>query len=268
MIKKTLLAGGALALLIALVFGRSAMSYVKTGVGMARDTVRNSVSVEFDLKRARDEIKSLEPEIRKNIERIANEEAQIGKLDRKVTRADEDLAQMKSEILRLTNDLETNSSNYFVYTKDDGGELSFTREHVKRELKARFSAYQSKDQEKSHYADILEARKETLMAAQEKLVAMRDAKSSLEVDVERLEAKLEMVKVAKAKSEFKFDDSKLSRVRKLIEDIDTRIEVESKLADSSNQYPLRIPLGEETGSVDITEKVHDYFSDDSELAKQ
>jgi chromosome segregation ATPase len=270
MFKKALLAGGALALLVALVFGRSATSYISTTLGMARDSLRESIPINVDLQRARDEIQGLEPEIRKNIERIAKEEAQIKKLGDRVQRADGELAQMKSEILRLTNDLETNSSDYFVYVAE-GREHSYSREHVKRDLKNRFAAYQSKDQEKSHYADILEARRETLYAAQEKLLAMRDAKSTLEVEVERLEAKFEMVNVAKAKSEFKVvDDSKLSRVRKLIDDIDTRIEVESRLADSGNEFPVRIPLDDEsTSSEGITENVRDYFSsDDSELAKQ
>jgi len=267
MVKKALLVGGALALLVALVFGRSATSYMATTLSWARESVRESVPLELDLRRARDEIRALEPEIRKNIERIAREEAQIEKLGRKVIRSDDELAQMKGEILRLTSDLEGNSTEYFVYAKD-GRDLSFSREQVKRELKVRFSAYQSKDEEKSHWAQILDARKETLYAAQEKLVAMRDAKSSLEVEVERLEAKFEMVNVAKAKSDFKFDDSKLSRVRKLIDDIDTRIEIEAKLADSSNEYPIRIPLSEEPTSVDITDRVHDYFSEETGLAKQ
>ena len=72
------------------------------------------------------------------------------------------------------------------------------------------------------------------------------------------------------KSEFKFDDSKLSRVRQLMEEIDTRIEVESKLADASEAYPIRIPLEDTTStSVDITERVHEYFGQAAGvLAKQ
>lgn len=235
---------------------------------MARESVRDSVPVELDLRRARDEIRALDPEIRKNIERIAKEEAQIEKMQRKVAEAGEELAAMKTDILRLTNDLESNGSEYFVYTSE-GRELSFTRAQVQRDLKHRFSAYQNKEEEKSHWASILEARRETLLAAQEKLAAMRQAKSDLEVEVERLEAKLEMVKVAKAKSEFKFDDSKLSRVRQLIDDIDTRIEVESKLSDAGNEHPLRIPLddSDKSSTSDITEQVHKYFSD-TELVKK
>lgn len=269
MIKKALFAGGALALLIALVFGRNAIGYISTGIGIARDSVRDSVPVEVDIRMARDQIRSLGPVIRKNMERIALEEAQIIRLEIKVNRAEEGLAQMKSDILRLTDDLDGSSSEYFVYVKD-GKDLNYTREDVKRDLKLRFAAYQSKEQEKSHWGQILDARADTLAAAREKLSAMRAAKDTLEVEVERLESKLEMVNVAKAKSEFKFDDSKLSRVRKLMEEIDIRIEVQAKMADAGEQYPSRIPLEQTiTTSGNITQQVHDYFGQDAgALAKQ
>jgi chromosome segregation ATPase len=267
MVKKTILAGGALALLAALVFGRSAVSYISTVASLARETVRESVPVELDLRRARDEIQALEPEIQKNRERIAKEEAQIDKLSRKVLHAEEGLTVMKGEMLRLTSDLETNSTEYFVYAQA-GRELNFTRAQVKRDLQSRFTQYQKKEEEKSQYDNILAARRDTLAAAREKLSAMQSAKSSLEVEVERLGSKLEMVNVAKAKSEFKFDDSKLSRVRKLIEEIDTRIDVQAKLADTETTEPYRIPLEEPVHTSDITEQVHDYFSQPSGLAKQ
>lgn len=269
MVKKALLAGGAVALLIALVFGRSAVSYISTGIGLARETIRDSVPVEMDMKVARNEIRALGPVIDDNIRRIAKEEVLVSRMQDKVMRAEEHLAVMKSEILRLTGDLESNGSGYFVYVKD-GREFSFSRDQVKRDIETRLNAYQSKEQEKTHWRQILEARGETLAAAREKLSAMRSAKAGLEVEVERLEAKLEMVNVAKAKSEFKFDDSKLSRVRQLMEEIDTRIEVEAKLADASEAYPIRIPLEDTTSnSVNITERVHEYFGQDAGvLAKQ
>ena len=54
---------------------------------------------------------------------------------------------------------------------------------------------------------------------------MLAAKRKLEVDVEHLEARLKMVEAAQTTSDYAFDDSRLSRVKELITDLRTRLDV-------------------------------------------
>ena len=60
--KKVLYVGGgaaAVMLLLALLFGSDATSYVTTSVASVRDSVKNSVPVEFELERARQQISDI-----------------------------------------------------------------------------------------------------------------------------------------------------------------------------------------------------------------
>ena len=77
MVKKSLVVGGVIVLLLGLFFGRDAISYSKTSLGWVRQSVKDAVPVEFELTRARDMIKGLTPEIRHNMHVIATEEVEV-----------------------------------------------------------------------------------------------------------------------------------------------------------------------------------------------
>ena len=80
MVKKSLVVGGVIVLLLGLFFGRDAISYSKTALGGLRQSVKDAVPVEFELTRARDMIKGLKPEIRHNMHVIATEEVEVDDL--------------------------------------------------------------------------------------------------------------------------------------------------------------------------------------------
>ena len=60
MLRKSVIIGVAAVLLLSLVFGRS---HVLTTVGLVKDSVKDSVPIEFELKRARQMIKDLHPDM-------------------------------------------------------------------------------------------------------------------------------------------------------------------------------------------------------------
>jgi hypothetical protein len=76
--------------------------------------------------------------------------------------------------------------------------------------------------------------------------------------VENLEAKLKLVEVAEASSDFQFDDSHLARAKELITDIRSRLDVASKLANADTTFQDEIPLDEAVAE-DVTEQVAEYF---------
>ena len=79
-VDRTLLAGTTLAVLGVFFLGRDALSYVGTSVGWIKDSVKNSVPIDFELQRARRLIKNLVPDIRQNMHRIAAEEVEVQRL--------------------------------------------------------------------------------------------------------------------------------------------------------------------------------------------
>ena len=91
------------------------------------------------------------------------------------------------------------------------------------------------------------------------------ADPQLEVDVENMEARLEMVKVAQSTSEFNFDDSQLARTKELCRDIAARIDVAEKLVNAETTYPGQINLDAEETGASISDQITSYF-DASEKA--
>jgi len=250
MLKKTAIVGVAVTLLAVLLAGRS---HVQTAWKEVKDTVKNNVSLDFEIKRARGMIEDLRPEIEKNLRRIAQEEVEVARLEKQVGQAEEKLAQDRQDIIRLKNDLDS-GSEVFVYAG-----RNYTAKQVKSDLTSRFNQFKTQEATTHSKQQILLARQQGLKAAREKLDAMLDAKRQLEVDVENLEARLTMVEVAQTSSEFKFDDSQLSRTQELISDIGTRIEVAERLVNVDANQVDRIPLNEPDADRDVSEEIAEYF---------
>ena len=80
MIKRLIVVGGSALLLSTIVCGRDVWSYVRTSAGCLKDSVSNSVPMEFQLERARQMIKDLIPEVQKNMHAIAKEEVELQRL--------------------------------------------------------------------------------------------------------------------------------------------------------------------------------------------
>lgn len=257
MVKKGLFVGGAALLLLGLFFGRDACSYVRTSVGWVRQSVKDSVPIEFEIGRARHMIKDLRPEIEKNMHLIAKEEVDVKNLKDQMGEGEKQIVKNKADIERLTTDLKRGDSN-FVYCGK-----SYSAKQVENDLTARFDQFKVKQATVEKLRKILAAREHGLEAGREKLKAMQAAKSQLEVDVANLEARLEMVKVAQSTSDFNFDDSRLSRTKELVRDIGARIDVSEKIVNAEATYPGQINLDEKSSS-NITEQVTEYFHQTAE----
>ena len=70
----------------ALVFGRDAFSYVNSSMRSARSAVKDAVPVEFQLRRARDLVDDIIPEMHANIRLIAQQEVEISRLSKDISR--------------------------------------------------------------------------------------------------------------------------------------------------------------------------------------
>jgi len=253
MIKKTLFAVVVLGLTTVVLFGRDAASYVGTTYQRLTNSVKESVPVEFQIDRARAMVRDLEPEIRRSMHVIAKEEVALEQLNAQIDGSEQKVEKDKSEILRLQADLGQNKDVYRYASR------TYTTEQVKQDLTRRFSRFKVTDETLANLKSMRDAREKNLDAAQQKLVAMIDARRKLEVDVEGLEAKRHLVEVALASSEYVFDDSQLARAKTLINDIRTQLDVSAKLANADVNIEVEIPL-DEASPTDITDQVAEYFS--------
>jgi hypothetical protein len=253
MVKKGILVGVGVLVLLGLLFGREGFSHVKTAIHGVRQAVHESVPIEFEISRARQMTKDLDKDIQCNMHLIAKEEVEVKHLREQLDKAEQQLAKNRSDIERLTADLKRGDSNFVYCSK------TYTAKQVENDLSRRFEQFKVKEATLEKLTQVLAARERGLDAGREKLKAMQAAKGQLEVDCANLEARLEMVKVAQSTSEFNFDDSRLSRTKDLVKDIATRIDVAEKLVQADTSSVGAINLDEPESSANIADQVTAYL---------
>jgi phage shock protein A len=250
--KKAIVAGLGLVLVVGLLFGSSASSYVSTAYHRLTNSVEDSVPVEFQIDRARDMVRALEPEIRSAMHVIAKEEVALEQLNKQVAGSEQQSEKDKREIMRLQADLGQGKDVYRYASR------TYTQGEVKEDLSRRFNRFKVADDTLASLKQMRDARAKNLDAAQQKLSAMINARRKLDIDIQNLEAKRKLVEVAQASSEYVFDDSQLAQAKELITDIRTRLDVAAKLANADVNVETEIPLDEATPA-DITDQVAAYF---------
>ncbi len=260
MIKKAILVALGLGLTTVVLFGRNAASYVSTTYHRVTDSVQEAVPVDFQIDRAKQMVRDLDPEIRRSMHVIAKEEVALDQLNQQIAGSQEKTDKDREDILRLQSDLGQNKHTYHYASR------TYTCDEVKQDLSRRFNRYKVADDTLASMKQMRDARDKNLDAARQKLSAMINARRKLEVDVQNLEAKRKLVEVAQASSDYVFDDSQLARAKQLINDIRTRLDVAAKLANADVNVETEIPLNEATPS-DITDQVTQYFKLDAKHGK-
>lgn len=256
MFKKLFLTVLAIAVVGGLLLGSGLMSYVTTSAQRVSETVENSVPIEFQIDRARNMVRNLEPEIRRSMHVIAKEEVEVEQLDKRIRGSEQKGEKEKSDIMRLQSDLQTGKS-VFRYAGHQ-----YTCNEVKQDLARRFARFKTSDATLGSLCDMRDARQRNLDAARQKLATMMSAQRQLLVEVENLEAKLKLVEVAQASSDLHLDDSQLARAKALMVDIRARLDVAAKLADADTNFQDEIQL-DSPALENITDQVAEYFRIDT-----
>lgn len=231
-----------------------AWSYMRTGIRSASESVRESVPITWEIKRARQMIQDLKPEIARNLQIVAREESGVQRLASEIKSKEDQLAKSRGDIMRLKGDLESGSVR-FVYAG-----RSYTEVQVKEDLSNRFKQFQVHEETTAKLNQVLVAREKNLEAARRKLDSMLAAKRELEVEVENLQARMTMVEVAQTSSPVSIDDSHLSSTRQLLDDIRTRIDVAERMVASEGALEGTIQL-DEPASEDLLDEIADYFGE-------
>jgi len=252
MIKRAILVGTGLGLTSLVLFGRDAASYVKTSYHRVTSTVQDRVPIDFQIDRAKQMVRDLDPEIRNSMHVIAKEEVALDQLNQQLAGNQEKADKEKKDILHLQADLGQNKSVYQYASR------TYSCDEVKQDLAHRFSRFKVADDTLASMKQMRDARQKNLDAAQQKLSAMINARRKLDVDVQNLEAKRKLVEVAQASSDYVFDDSQLARAKDLINDIRTRLDVAAKLANADVNVQSEIPL-DDAAPQNITDQVTEYF---------
>ncbi len=253
MLKKMILAGGALALLSGVSVGTPIWSYARCGANWMTDSASDAVPMEWELKRARQMIADLKPEIETNAKRIAREKVEVVRLDEQLKDTNERLDKAQSDITRLSGDLKSENTSYSY------GGRTYTSVQVKSDLASRFERFKTRRETAEKLEQVLTARQASLQSAHERMEAMLASKRQLEVEVENLQARLGALRVAQTSSNLNLDDSHLARTRELLDEIATRIDVEEETLQVDDAYFGEINL-DVPSQENLLDEISAYFA--------
>jgi chromosome segregation ATPase len=250
--KKGLLGASLGAGALYLAFGTDARSYVRTAFHKVRDNVKHSTPVPFEIDRARDQIAELEPAIKDNIENLARAQVEVEHLDREIVAIRTNLGSEKKVLTALRTSLDSGDFKL-------AGNVTYTADEVKAELKHRWDHYQQVGNLLKDKEETLKAKQKAVVAARQQLQQMAAAKQALSTKLAGIEARLKMIQSTKESNEFNFDDSALARAKASVADLEKRLDVMARTAEMEGKYSdAGIPVIIEPGR-DVLKEMDDEF---------
>ncbi|WP_428939835.1 hypothetical protein [Fontivita pretiosa] len=244
----TMIVGGIL-------FGRDAFSYISSSARSVRMAVEESVPVEFQLRRARDLVNDIVPEMHANVRLIAAQEVEIAALKADIEQSRKQLADERVRVARLRDSLATDQTSFTF------GDLSYTRDQVKQDLARRFEMMKEAEIVLAGKQRLLENRTRSLGAAMQALERTRSQKALLESQIAALEGQNQLVKAASmgAGGTFAIDNSKLAQSEKLIADIKKQLDVAERVLAHQSKFvqPIEVDVVSEK---DLLKEVNEHLA--------
>lgn len=218
-----------------IVFGTDLSSYVSTSAGNVRESVRDSVPIEFELQRARDLINEILPEIHSSIKVIAQDEIEIASLEKELDASKDQLRKDRRALAILRGKMNVEQVSYEVGTR------KVSRGQLAENVSHRFDRLKDAELVVASQERLLETRRLSLNAAMQLLDKARDRKMALEQKVEALVAQHRLVKASSVGSRVHVNDTKLAKADQLLSDIQKRLLVAERVLEHEQ---TEIILGE------------------------
>lgn len=240
------------------VFGgvRGLWSAVRTGAERVQSAVHDEVPLEFQIDQARQMVTDLGPEIDRLKRVIAEEAVELRNLRGSIEERTQCMADQEEAILRLTTDLQSGDEEH-VYSG-----VRYTSHQVQRDLTERFNRFQVAEDTIGREQEMLAAREQAHASHRQMLEEMLSARADLEVEIERLQARLRSVEAAESIHQIEIDDSQLAQCRARLDEIAVALDVRETMLDEQGEFVGLIPLEtseDAEAPIDIAEQVEHYF---------
>ncbi len=205
-------------------------AYTRTAWGKIRNTAKAQVPLEFQLDMLKNEAAHLIPDMRNNVEAIATEMVAVDNLRNEVADLRSNFDKQKA-LVRVLND-ELKSGNAVVNFNGH----RYSADRVRNKLARELATCKRMDEELKAKEDLLEAREKGLSSAKDQLAGMRSQKEQIDVQIAQLEAELKTLRVAQTRSNFSFDDSRLSQIKESLRDIRNQLKTKQKALELGGKY--------------------------------
>ncbi len=230
LVKYAVIGTGGAVLVGGLVFGRDLCSYVTTGSRAVQTAVRDNVPVEFELRRAKDLVDDILPEMHANIRLIAQQEVEIDNLRTDITRSHKSLGEEKVRLTSLRDALNKPAATFTL------AGIEYSRDQVKEELARRLELSQEAESVLAGKARLLDNRAKSLVAAVQALNRTKQQKEMLVAQIASLESQHRLVQASSVGTNASIDNTKLAQSQKLIEQIRDRLDVAERVMAHESKF--------------------------------
>ena len=251
-LKRSVIVVAGVSLVGGMLFGKDVVSYVRSSAKSVRTVVKDSVPIEFELRRARDLLDEIIPEMHANVRLIAQEEVEVAALNVDIARSGDSMKEEELRIAKLRGALAEPKAQYCFAGRE------FPRSYVKEDLANRFERFKESELVFAGKKRLLVSRENSLHAAMQVLEQTRSRKRMLRDKIESLASQHRLVKAASVGSNIQVDNSKLAQTEKLITQIKKRLDVAERILAHESQFVQAIPV-DAVVEEDLLTQVDDYF---------
>jgi len=223
MVKLGLVGVAGIALVGGLLLGKDAFSYLTSSARSVQASVKSSVPIEFELRRARDLLDEIIPEMHANVRLVAQQEVEIEELKRQISQGWENLQEQRHLVRDLRSALETQQATFTF------GNFNYTRQQVTEDLNRRFALLKEAEVILAAKERLLDNRQRSLAAAMQAIDRTKSQKALLESQIAALEGQHKLIEAASIGSSVQFDNSKLAQTEKLIAQIKKQLDVAERV---------------------------------------
>lgn len=257
MIKPAALAAVAVVLIGFFLFGGNFLSYMRTSGRMVQRAAQDSVSVEFELQRARDLVDEILPQMQANVRLIAEEEVEIASLEKDIVATESKLSDQREKLTRLRNRMDIHTVSY-----QEPGE-AISRERMTQQLSQEFSRFRESELILESKQRLLVTRQKSLQNAMQMHDRAKHQKLQLEQKIEALVAQHRLVQSASIGTKVAVDGSQLNRADQLLAQIQRRLDVSQRvLAHESDLHEIQLDVNEVDES-ELLAEFDEYFEQGS-----
>ena len=251
-LKRSVIVVAGLSLVGGLLFGKDVVSYVRSSAKSVQTAVKDSVPIDFELRRARDLLDEIIPEMHANIRLIAQEEVEVAALNVDIAKSEKSIEEEELRIAKLRDALGKPQAQYCF------GSREYPRSYVKEDLARRFERFKESELVLAGKRRLLTTRKNSLHAAMQLLERTRARKRMLKDKIESIASQHRLIKAAAIGSHIQVDNSKLAQTEKLIAQIKKRLDVAERVLAHESQFVQAIPV-DAVVEEDLLTQVDEYF---------
>ena len=237
-----------------MLLGQDLYSYAKSSAKSVQSAVKDSVPIEFELRRARDLLAEIIPDMQANIKLIAGEEVDVAELETDIAECQDRLAQERDRIQRVRSMLTSEQVSYRISGQH------YNRAALLEDLARRFDRFRESELILAGKDRLLTAREASLRGAMQTLDRTRAQKARLADQIAGLESQFRLIQAAAVGSKFHMDNTALAKTETLIRDVRKRLDVAERVLAHEAKFVDTIPVDQAVDNEDVLVLMDEYFA--------